>query len=221
MKFYVLQSPKVGVSNAETDFLHVEASKVGDAPRCPVCGEYIGPYPLVPPIRVELKAWGSRWGDFAFGVTDQILISNSLKDLIVEAGLVGFARLDPVEIVKISRRKKRVGTPPDYLLASIQRSRALIDEPASGLERDEPSTCEECRTGGIIKRTKRVVLDANTWSGEDIFYTRNLGGTILASERLKRLCDDNDLANCCLVAAEDFHFDFYPQERPTPSRLLH
>jgi hypothetical protein len=219
MKFYVLQNPKVERGDAVTDFLHVEASRVGDAPRCPVCGEYIGPFQLLPPIRLELKAWGSRWGDVAFGVGDQILISNTLKDMFVEADLVGLARLDPVEIVKISRRKTRVGSPPDYLLASIRRGRALVDESASGLERDEPSTCEECRTGGIIKRTKRIVLDANTWSGEDIFYTRNLRGTILASERFKRLCDDHDLANCCLVEAEDFHFDFYPQERPTPSKL--
>jgi hypothetical protein len=64
---------------------------------------------LLPPIRLELKAWGSRWGDVVFGVGDQILISNMLKDLFVEAGLVDFARLDPVEMVKISRRKKRVG----------------------------------------------------------------------------------------------------------------
>jgi ribosomal protein L34E len=220
MKFYVLENPKVGPGDGDavTDYLYVDGSKLGDAPQCPVCGKYLGGMPLLPPIRLELKAWGSRWGDVAFFGGDQILVSNRLRDLFVEAGLSGFTRFDPAELVKISRRKKRVGSPPNYQLASIQRGRALVDDAASGLERNEPSTCDECRSAGI-RRTDRIVLEANTWSGEDVFHARGLPGTILASERFKRLCDDHDLANCCLVPAEDYHFDFYPHERPTPSSL--
>ena len=174
--------------------------------------------PLLPPIRLELKAWGSRWGDAGFGPGGQLLVSNRLRDLFVEAGLVGFTRFDLVEIVKARGRKTKVGRPLDYLLASIQHSRSRIDDLASGLVRDEPPTCEECRSTGI-RRADRIVLEANTWSGEDVFYARGLPGTILVSERFKRLCEDHDLANCCLVAAEDYHFDFYPHERPTPPTL--
>jgi hypothetical protein len=74
MKFYVRQNPKVGGGVAETDFLDVDGSNVGDAPRRPVCGAVVGMLPLLPPIRLELKAWGSRWGDAAFGPGDQLLI---------------------------------------------------------------------------------------------------------------------------------------------------
>lgn len=218
MKFFVLRNPKVEHGDAVTDFLPVDGSRTGDAPRCSKCGKPIGMLPLVPPVRVELEAWGARWGDVAFGPGDQILVSDKLTKLFAEAGLVGFERLDAVEIEKAKRRKPGAGEPPGYWLASIQRSRAALDDVASGLVRDEAPTCEECRTAGIIKRADRIVLVANTWSGEDVFFARGLPGTILVSERFKRLCDANDLANCSLVAAENFSFDHYPQERSAINR---
>jgi Immunity protein family (Imm11) len=218
MKFFVLQNPKAERRDAVTDYVPADGSRTGEAPRCPVCGKFLGMLPLLPPVRVELEAWGPRWGDVAFGPSDQLLVSDKLKKLFTEAGLAGFVRFDPVEIVKAKRRKPGAGDPPDYWLASIQRSRAALDESASGLVRDEAPTCEECRIGGIIKRVSRIVLRANTWSGEDVFFARGLPGTVLVSERFKRLCEDNDLTNCSLVAAEDFSFDHYPQERPAAGR---
>jgi hypothetical protein len=218
MKVFVLQNPKAGRGDAVTDFLPVDGSRTGDAPRCSVCGKPIGMLPLMPPVRVELESWGLRWGDVAFGPGDQILVSDKLTKLFADAGLVGFERLDVVEIAKAKRRKSGAGEPPGYRLASIQRSRALLDESASGLVRDEAPVCEECRIGGIIKRADRIVLQANTWSGEDVFFARGLPGTVLTSERFKHLCEANDLANCSLVAAEDFNFDHYPQERPAAVR---
>ncbi len=221
MKFFVLQNPKAGRGDAVTDYLPVDGSRTGDAPRCPVCGNFLGMLPLVPPVRVEIEAWGSRWGDAAFGPSDQILVSDKLKKLFAEAGLVGFERFDPVVIVKAKKRKPGAGDPPDYWLASIQRSRAALDDSASGLVRDEAPTCEECRIGGIIKRTRRIVLQANTWSGEDVFFARGLPGTVLVSERFKHFCEANDLANCFIVAAEDFSFDHYPQDRSAGGSSRH
>jgi hypothetical protein len=88
---------------------------------------------------------------------------------------------------------------------------------ASGVVRDGEPACEECRIGGITKRISRVVLEAD-WSGEDVFFARGLPGTILVSERFKLLCDHGGLANCALVAAEDFGFNHYPQDPPLVSR---
>jgi len=91
MKFYVLENPKVGPGDGDavTDYLYVDGSKLGDAPQCPVCGKYLGGMPLLPPIRLELKAWGSRWGDVAFFGGDQILVSNRLRDLFVDVSSGG------------------------------------------------------------------------------------------------------------------------------------
>lgn len=218
MKFLILRNPTAERDDAATNYLPADGSSTGDAPRCTVCGRFLGMLPLLPPVRAELEAWGSRWGDVVFGPGDQILISERLKRPFTEAGLVGFVHFDPVEVVKTKKHKWSAGEPPIYWLASIQRSRAAVEESASGLVREEASTCEECRVGGIIKRLGRIVLEADTWSGEDVFFARGLPGTILVSERFKRLCEANDLANCALVAAEDFSFDHYPQEHSAGNR---
>lgn len=213
MRFFVLQNPREVRGDSVTDYLPADGSKTGDAPRCLVCGQPIGMLPLLPPVRVELEAWGTRWGDVAFGPGDQILVSDKLKKLFGEAGLLGFGHLDPVDIVKLKKHKRGTEDPPGYWLASIQRGQAAVDESASGLVREGAPTCDECRIGGIIKRVSRVILQAKTWSGEDLFFARGLPGTILVSERFKRLCEANSLTNCSLVAAEAFSFDHYPQDR--------
>jgi hypothetical protein len=218
MKIFTLRNPSAGDGDAVSDFLPVDGSRTGVAPRCSVCGEFLGMLPLLQPIRVEIEGWGSRWGDVAFGPGNQILVSEKLRMLFTEAGLVGFVRFDPVEIKKVKKRKVGVGNPPVYRLASIQRSQAALDERASGVVRDEEPMCEECRSGGILKRISRVVLVPNTWSGEDVFFARGLPGRILVSERFKRLCEEGDLANCCFIAAEEFGFDYYPQDHPEKKR---
>ena len=215
MKLFVLQNPKAGRGDAVTDFVPVDGAPTGDAPRCEVCGRYVGMLPLLSPARVELEGWGSLWGDIAFGPGDQVLISERCKRAVAEAGLNGFARLDPVVVEKVRRRRPSIkGDPPDYWLATVARSRAMLDESASGLEREDDGTvCTECGLGGVIKRLRRVVLRPGTWSGEDVFFARGLPGTILASERFKSLCETAGLANCSLVDAATFSFDHYPQER--------
>jgi hypothetical protein len=210
MNFFVLQNPKAGHGDAVTDYLPV-GERTGEAPRCPVCGNFLGMLPLLLPVRVELNAWGSRWGDVAFGPGDELLVTTRLKKAFVDAGLSGFVRFDLVEIVKARKRGRGLGDPPEYQFASIQRSRAAVDDAASGVVRNEATTvCEECRLGGILTRVRRLVLEPNTWSGEDVFFLRGLPGIVVVSERLKRLCEENGFANCLLVPIQDFGFDHDP-----------
>ncbi len=213
MTFFVLQNPKADSGDAVSDFLPIDGAPIGDAPRCDVCGKYVGMCPLLPPVRIELDGWGSSWGDIAFGPGDQVLISQRLKEAVAEAGLNGFTSLDLAEVVKVRRRRKSLsGNPPDYWLAAVVRSKAMLEEGASGLERDVGGVCSTCGLGGVIKRVRRVVLQPDTWSGEDIFFARGLPGTILTSERFKSLCNALGIANCSLVGAETFGFDHYPQD---------
>jgi hypothetical protein len=208
MNFFVLTNFGGEQCKTATDFAPVDGSRMGDAPRCPVCGEFVGMRPLLPPVRLELESWGSQWGDVAFGPGDQILISERLKSLYADRNLIGFTRFDNVALAKVRNRMGALSDPPDYQLATILRGRAAIDDIASGLVREGRRTCEECRTGGIIKRLERVVFEQNTWAGEDIFYARGLPGTILVSERFNRLQAEGDVA-FCLVDASDFSFDRY------------
>lgn len=214
MKFFVLQNPKAGRGEAVTDFVPVDGALMGDAPRCPACGKYVGLRPLIPPVKVELEGWGASWGDIAFGPADQVLISSRLKNAFAEAGLSGFTHFDPVVVAKTKRRRPSIsGSPPEYWLGTVARSRAMLDDSASGLERDDGTVCPECGLAGVNKRLRRVVLRPDTWSGEDVFFARGLPGTILVSERFKSLCETAGLTSCSLVDAEKFSFDHYPQER--------
>jgi hypothetical protein len=213
MKFFVLGSPKAGRGEAVTDFVPVDGASSGEAPRCTVCGKYVGMRPLLPPVRVELEGWGEFWGDVAFGPADQVLVSDRLKNAVADAGLNGFAHIDPLVVAKVKRRRPSIsGSPPEYWLATVARSGAMLDGSASGLERDDGAVCPECGLGGVIKRLRRVVLRPGTWTGEDVFFARGLPGTILVSERFKSLCEPAGIANCVLVEAETFGFDHYPQE---------
>jgi hypothetical protein len=213
MKFFVLQNPKAGQSEAVTDFVPVDGAPMGDAPRCPACDKYVGLRPLIPPVKVELEGWGVSWGDIAFGPADQVLISDRLKNAFAEAGLRGFTRFDSVVVAKTKRRRPSIrGSPPEYWLGTVARSRAILDDSASGLEREDGTVCPECGLAGVNKRFRRVVLRSDTWSGEDVFFARGLPGTILVSERFKSLCETAGLANCSLVDAAMFGVDHYPQE---------
>ena len=71
----------------------------------------------------------------------------------------------------------------------------------------------------MVKRLRRIVLQPNSWSGEDVFFARGLPGTILTTERFKSLSDSAELANCSLVLAEAFSFNYYPQDRGSDVEL--
>lgn len=209
MKFFVLQHhPEVSEVPAVTDFLYADGSPMGEAPRCPACGEYIGMLPLLPPIRVELETWGAEFGDSAFGVGDEFLVSDRFWNLYQASGLTGLIFVAPVEVLKVkSHRKLRQGQ-PKYHCCSVSWSRAAVDDVKSGLERQKPWTCKECRSNGL-RSLKRVVLEPNSWSGEDIFFARGLPGIFLASEKFQKFCQENRISNCLLVPAEEFCLDHY------------
>lgn len=193
MRFFVLERhPDPGEVTAVTEFLYADNSPMGEAPRCPVCREYIGMLPLLPPIRVELETWESDLGDFAFGTGDELLVSDRFWKLYQGSGLTGLSYVGTAEVIKVkSHRKLRQAMLP-YHCCGVIRSRAAVDDAKSGLERQKEWTCEECRSNGL-RSAKRIVLEPNSWSGEDIFYARGLPGRVLASEKFHIFCRDHGL----------------------------
>ena len=196
-----------------TDFAQVDGSKSGEAPCCSICGNATGLMPLLPPVRVELKTWGTSCGDIAWGPCNELLFSDRFMEMYQSHGLIGLINIVPAEVVKIRTRRKLRNPIPSYYCCRAKQSRAAIDDVRSGIERDGHCTCDECRLGGILKRMKRVILEADSWSGEDIFYARGLPGTILVSEKFSDLCREYKISNCQLIPAEEFSFDLYPWEK--------
>lgn len=211
--FFVLQNPRAGGGAAVTDFVPADGSRTGEAPRCPVCGKYLGMSPLLPPVCVELEAWGADFGDIAFGPSDELLLSDRFWGLYQASGLVGLFDVGSVKVTSVKSHQKLSGAASGYHCCRVGRSKAALDDAKSGLEREEPWACEECRLGGIVKRARRVVLEPSSWSGEDIFFARGLPGTILVSEKFEKFFRGNRITNGVLVPAEKFSFDHYPWQK--------
>ncbi len=221
MRFYVLEHPSDGHDDALTDFLSAPGKQRGDAPRCPKCGGFTGMLQTLPPIRVELATWGKRFGDLVFGVGNDLLVCERFKDAFLRSGLTGLSGFAPAEVVKVVARRGKIPKPmPNYFYAVPGRSRAAIDYRKSGIEYERPWSCEECRVG-YMRRFHSVVLEPNTWSGEDVFIARGLPGTIITSERFKEFCDRHAFSNCLLIEAERHHHDFMSwRTGPSPAPPL-
>jgi len=219
MKYYILGNA-VGLNmegREATDFLDVEPVNTGEAAKCPECGDFISGLPWLAPYQAELEVWGKAFGDIAFGPCDEYLVSERFIKLYHEwelAGLDGFHEVDIVKVIRRGGSQLRT-PPPKYYCVTIARSRAAIDIEASGLELRDPPTCNECKEGFII-RTKRIMLEPDTWSGEDIFRARGTSGMVLTSKRFKDFFYESQINNGVLIPAEKYSFDFYPGAETIP-----
>jgi hypothetical protein len=212
MKFFILRRHlTIDETPALADVYPVDRV-VGEAPQCPVCGRFIGPLAWLPPYRVELEMVGREFPEIIEAGGDDLLVTDRFRDAYVARGLIGLSGFDPVEVVRVKWRSHRPsGEPPAYFHAGIARSGAAIDDAASGIVR-EGTPCASCRQARLIKRAQRLVLEHDTWTGEDIFIARGLPGTFFATERFKRMCDEENIRGAVLIPTEAYGFDHYPSE---------
>ncbi len=208
MKFFVLRNPDTAAGSDLTDFSTADNSRVGAAPRCPVCGKVRGLLPLLAPVRVELKTWGEEFGDCAFGPADDLLFSERFVEQFNESGLAGIDLVGEAEILKIRSLRPLRRVAPRYHCCRPRYSRAVVDGLRSGIKWERRWTCEECRLGENLKRFDRVVLESGSCRGEDILIARGLPGVIITTSRFKAFCEERKFKNLLLTPAEDFECDW-------------
>ena len=216
MQFYSLDKSPDG--DAETCAWEEAGHGRGDAQACPNCGSIIGMLEWLPPFRVDLKLYGKEFGDFVFlpGSHD-FLVSQKFRDVYHKHGITGLANFDPVEVIAVKSRRKRLSKPPMYFRVLANYGQTAIDLAASGFEWIDPPTCSLCRNG-IKMRWKRLVLEEGTWTGEDAFRPRGLSGTTMVSQRFKDVCEQHDIKNAVFIPADESSCDFYPGLK-NPSEL--
>ena len=219
MNFYVLQQYLVNKTPAETEFSYIGDENQRGAPHCPACGDCVGSLTRVPPHAVELEVWHRQFGDFAFGVSDALLVSERVKAVCEEHGVVGLLGCDPVEVVRVKKHKRFNGDPPSYFHVTVMRGPAAVDQQQSGYQWVKPPTCPHCRLGSA-KRWDRLVLEPNTWSGEDIFIPRGLSATYVVAQRFKDICEQYRVSNAFFIPADEYEHDFYPWENIERAREL-
>ena len=211
MNFFHLTGTDVNDDVAGTDCGKPEGSVSEDAPTCPECGGITGLLVWMPPFRIEMQFWGYKHGDIAFGAGMDLLVSERFKEQFVRQKLTGLDFLGSAEVVKVTP-KRMSRNMPQYTVARVKRARAVVDEDASGVDREDGPVCEACRFGGDIKRWSGIVVDPDSWEGEDIFIARGFPGDIITSERFYDFCQRHEFTNVNLVPAETFGHDYYPWE---------
>ena len=206
MEFYVLarkESSEYG-SEYDTEFLAAEDPNYGEAPRCPVCGQFTGGRQWLPPLRVELELHGRQFGDVLTGSGgSDLLVSPRFEEVYRSNGLVGLEGFEPVEIVKVRSPHRLTPEPPAYRRADVAPSEVAIDVERTGVVRGGPIECSYCFTS-TINGIRSVVIDEATWSGEDVFVPRGLPGTITVSERFRDVCVRHAITNLKLVESREF-----------------
>jgi hypothetical protein len=207
VKFFELKYWPEG--DADTYFAQEDGHNVGDAEHCANCGAPISMLTWLPPFRVELKLHGKQFGDFAFGPGNDFLASQRFRQAYHLHGLTGFVGFDPVEVIKSRFSRRPQSHPPMYFRVHPVRGGATLDQQASEFQWDRPPTCPICKSG-IVRRWKRLLLEPGTWTGEDVFRPRGLGGIVMVSQRFKEACESDGIKNAEFTPAEEAGHDFYP-----------
>ncbi len=213
--FYVLEKPKAGGSKdrlAGTNIMAVAGFNVGEPTKCPACGSITSLLPWLPPYKVEIETWGREFGTLALWA-QYLVVSASFKNLYEENELSGLLEFEPVEVARIKKHKRLVETIPNYFKANVVQSETAVDQEASGMEWDDGQLdCPVClHRRGVFLRQQRLVIRAETWTGEDIFHARG-GVSFVASKRFKEVCESHAVSNVDFVPAERYEKDYYPSE---------
>jgi hypothetical protein len=167
--------------------------------------------PWLPPYRAELQAYGKALGDIAFGPGGDLLVSDRFRTAWEAANLRGL-EFAPLERLRV--RPARLGKKtPTYFYASPELHGTQVDVDRSLIERDQPITCNKCKSGGA-QTVRGFVIDESSWTGEDMFRAWGLSGSIIVTDRVRQLRDDYGLTNINLTPVEEYFWD--PLNKWTP-----
>lgn len=187
-----------------------EPTKIGDSAAfsCPVCAMEMGMLQWLPPHYLKLSsAKPEKWGDFLWGTVFPMMVSSRFKELYESEKLSGITKYyPPATIVRVGRKKTGDLLPelPIYHLVDIVWNGANLDDERSGVIRKRLE-CGYHR--GAVEVVEQVVLEANSWTGADIFEARGLPGDILVSERFKQVIEQNKLTNALFIPTEKYAYD--------------
>lgn len=205
-RFFVLR--EAVDSSHDTDFDTVGKDNLGAAPQCPRCGAFIGMRTWLPPLRGELTLYGQGFGDYVKGPGSGYLVSERFAEAFRADGLTGLPDFQPVELVRVRRRKRGLNTsaPPPYFYVSPIFGGAAVDDARSRIRRASPVACDWCRETNV-DTIHGFALEAGSWRGEDIFFARGMPGSALVSERFVQFVKRHDLKNISPVPTEDYIWD--------------
>jgi hypothetical protein len=203
MRFHVLKG--VVGSEAETWYEPIGEPRLGEAPRCPVCGNWIGGKEPLPPYVAKLRAFGHIVGDVAFDMaSDDLLVSERFLCVWHDAGLHGLEGAGDVELrgLGASARASQVGR---YYHVRPGRTGARIDVAESCLMHAGPVTCPLCGGAGI-DAILALRIDEASWGDEDIFIPWGLYACTVVTDRVVSLAAEHGLQNVTTIPIEAYRW---------------
>jgi len=217
-RFFVMD--KLLGGQHDTEFSDVEPTNLGDAPRCPQCGDVIGMLTWLPPYRVELELHGMAFADVIESTGGVLLVTERFAEDFKAEGLAGLSGFHPVEVVRVVRKRRgpKPGLPPRYLAVTTGYGPPALDMERSRIRGTEPMKCSWCRYVGC-EAVDGLALEAATWNGEDVFRARGLLGTTIVTERFMRFAERHAMSHMSFVPIEKYVYDphgyFYPRSMQT------
>jgi hypothetical protein len=196
VKFWIFDKPRQAGDWAYADIL---APKYGDAPRCPSCGKAIGMKAWLPPYRARLFK-GLKTSTPADAITgpgfDSFIASERFVAEFERSKLKGVERWEQVEIKRYNEQTFKLAILP------VLRARAKLSE-MHAVFMGNPPDCPVCGTA-VLDSYAGVVIDEASSTGNDIFRTMNLGGTLIVTDRFAKFISAGKFTGVPLVPAETF-----------------
>lgn len=197
MHFHVLELGRVGVkfgyleredSNSELNY--------EPAPTCKHCGTGLRSREILPPFRYVLL--GKRPGDF---------LTDGLRPFFSERFVKRYTQSDLTGLTFAEEPLVLGGIPTNYRLGVPAATTTRLHETASGVVVDDLRGCDTCRVMAI-HRMDRLVVDEETWDGQDIFTMGNLFNVIVVSDRFFDFVQAEHCTNFLCTHQDAFCFDF-------------
>ena len=171
-------------SAVRVDVIPEEPVQYGEIHRCELCGRPTGLRPWLPPYVAVLETWGRRWADMVCDSAAEHLITRRMAEQLSADGITGLEPGEPVTVTGVRSHGRKLGPPPEYLVARVGRATAAVDDVASGIRRKPGPICPACRQGGLMTSdVPRIVLEPTDAVLPDIFIARGLPGRAIVSDR--------------------------------------
>ena len=186
-------------------------------PSCPACARPIGRLPWLAPHEVQLKQ-PRRVGDFVSGAGGSaFLASERFVEAWQDSTLSGIDRLLDITVVRMGTTASARSLPRPHLHGVTPvHSMTRVDYTKMGVQWSVHPDRAYCRTcgpgggglGGIARSWQRIMVDPQSWTGDDMFFAINFPGTILLSESAAAFIEHHRFSNAQLIPADDYAYAF-------------
>lgn len=210
-EFYVLK-PRDGYFGTKWAYAEsTDPKNTGDCDKCPICAGAVSLMKWLPPYQIKLSSSKTtKWGDFLWVDGTSLAVSTRVKTIYEERGLRGIDSFTPVEIVRYG--KKKTGDfpllPPSYFVIHVPWGGANQDDAASEVQRRYPEIkCQYCKKDSTSVRQGRVIIDVDSWKGDDIFRPRGAPVQYMVSQKFKDMADTCQFTNVWLIPGLKYGYD--------------